>query len=177
MRWGLIPSWAKEEKVGFRMINARAETIDSKPAFKKLFKTRRCLVLADGFYEWRQDSGGKAKAPYRFVLREGRPFAMAGLWDAWSEGQGPALLTYTIITTSANKVVGRVHPRMPVILDARGRREWLDRAAGPERLAELLKPFDSSAMEGYRVSSGVNKPANDHENLILPVNEDYGLFR
>ena len=128
MRWGLVPSWAKEEKIGYKMINARAETVESKPAFQRRFKTGRCLVLADGFYEWRKDQGGRTKVPFRYTLKGGQPFAMAGLWDSWSGEEGKVLLTYTIITTSANELVGRIHPRMPVILDNRaGAGGWTGR--------------------------------------------------
>ncbi len=176
MRWGLVPAWAEDEKIGYRMINARAETVDQKPAFKRLFKSRRCLVLVDGFYEWSRPGKGGTKVPYRFTMAGGRPFALAGLWDSWRAGQDKALETYTIITTRANELVGRVHDRMPVILNKEDRRVWLDGESGEERLLGLLGPYDPGSMEGYRVSPGVNKPSNEDESLILPWEEQKGLF-
>lgn len=175
MRWGLVPSWAKDEKIGYRMINARAETVGRKPAFKRLFKSRRCLVLADGFYEWSRPEKGRTKVPFRFVLKAGEPFALAGLWDSWKGGPEGALETYTIVTTRANELVGKIHERMPVILDRAGRLEWLSPGAGEESLAPLLEPFDPGAMEGYRVSPRVNKAGNEDPGLILPwEGEEHG---
>jgi putative SOS response-associated peptidase YedK len=174
MRWGLVPAWAKEERVGFKMINARAETIDTKPAFKRLFKSRRCLVLADGFYEWKSAGKGETKIPYRFTLKGGRPFALAGLWDRWGKGEDGILETYTIVTTSANDLVGQIHPRMPVILDPEGRTGWLDPDSGEDSLRQLLAPFEAGEMVGHRVSTLVNKPVNDDKGLILPVEDGPG---
>ena len=181
MRWGLVPSWARDEKIGFRMINARAETVGQKQVFKRLFKSRRCLVLADGFYEWSRSDRGKAKVPYRFTVQGGRPFALAGLWDSWTAGPGEGPLeTYTIITTRANSLVGRVHERMPVILRKSDQPVWLDREAPEEKLGSLLEPYDSEAMKGYRVSARLNKAGRDDPSLILPQeeepDEEPGLF-
>ncbi len=176
MRWGLVPSWAKEERIGYKMINARAETIETKPAFRRLFKSRRCLVLADGFYEWNGIEKGKTKIPYRFTIRGGRPFALAGLWDRWRGDNDKTLDTYTIITTSANDLVGLVHERMPVILGSRAKTVWLDRNSGRDSLPALLKPYDPEEMEVHRVSTLVNKPIHDDPSLILPDQGDPGLF-
>lgn len=176
MRWGLVPAWAKEERIGYKMINARAETVNIKPSFKRLFKMRRCLVLADGFYEWKRAEKGGEKAPYRFTLKDGRPFAMAGLWDGWRGNDNGILETYTILTTSANDLVRRIHDRMPVILRTGDRDGWLDQKAGEDRLQALLRPHDPRKMKGYRVSTKVNKPGNDDQSLLLLQEDGPGLF-
>jgi len=167
MRWGLIPHWAKEEKIGYRMINARAETLNSKPSFKGLLRKRRCLVLADGFYEWAKSKDKKVKTPLRYILKGGEPFAMAGLWTSWKAPDETWLESYTIITTESNELVAEVHDRMPVILAEEKEGAWLDpRLADPEELAQLLKPYPADLMEGYQVSRRVNSPANEGEELI-----------
>jgi len=170
MRWGLIPPWAKEAASGYKMINARAETVAAKPSFKGPLARRRCLVLADGFYEWQRQAGQKAKTPFRFVLAGKEPFALAGLWERWAGPEGREILSYTIITTPANELIQSVHDRMPVILDPDDERPWLDPAlTDPTLLTKLLKPFPAAKMAGYPVSPAVNSTANDAPALILPV--------
>jgi len=170
MRWGLIPHWAKEEKIGYRMINARADTLNSKPSFKGLLRKRRCLVLADGFYEWAKSKDMKVKTPFRYILKGGDPFAMAGLWTSWKAPDGSWLESYTIITTDSNELVSAVHDRMPVILPEEKEGTWLDPGmTDPYVLAELLNPYPAGLMEGYEVSRRVNPPANEGEELVRPV--------
>ena len=176
MRWGLVPAWAKEERIGYRMINARAETVRVKPAFRKLFKTRRCLVLADGFYEWSRTGKGGPKIPHRFTVRGGAPFAMAGLWDGWLGNGDKILETFTILTTAANDLVGRIHDRMPVILSAGDRSAWIDENSSPEQLQALLKPHDPREMESRQVSAGLNRPGSRDEASALPQRDTPGLF-
>ena len=168
LRWGLVPFWAKDPGIGNRMINARGETVASKPAFRAAFRRRRCLVLADGFYEWQKVPGGKQ--PWLIAQASGEPFAMAGLWESWSgDGREEPLETCTIITTAGNAMMRELHDRMPVILDAAGIDEWLDPAAKPERLTPLLAPAPDGVLEARAVSRRVNSPANDGPELILPV--------
>ena len=168
MRWGLVPSWAKDPSIGNRMINARAETVAQKPAFKRLLGKRRCLVLADGFYEWRRE--GKRKFPMRIVLKDTRPFAFAGLWDAWKRAEGDELHSFTIITTEANELLRPIHDRMPVILDGESGAKWLDpELTEPRLLTVLLLPLASELMEAYEVSTMVNSPANDRPECISPL--------
>jgi putative SOS response-associated peptidase YedK len=169
MRWGLVPYWAKDESIGYRMINARAETIAQKPSFKKPFKERRCLVLADGFYEWKKTERKGLKIPMRFVLKSRMPFAFAGLWDVWQKPGGDRLLSFTIITTEANDLMRPIHNRMPVILHRENEELWLD----PElkdfnKLASLLTPYPSDMMESYEVAPLVNSPRNDTPECIEP---------
>lgn len=167
-RWGLIPYWAKDPAVGNRMINARAETVATKPAFRRAFERGRCLVLADGFYEWKKEPAGKW--PMLIRLRSRRPFAFAGLWDRWSPGDGTEpVRTFTIITTDANDAVRPIHARMPVILGPAERELWLDPSADPGTLLELLRPYGGSDLETYRVSRLVNSPANNRPECIEPV--------
>lgn len=169
MRWGLVPHWAKEDSIGYKLINARAETITQKPSFKEPLKTRRCLVLADGFYEWQKTEKKNVKIPMRFVLKNGEPFALAGLWDLWQKPDGDKLLSFTIITTNANDLVGRIHDRMPVILRKEDEDIWLDtNSKGIDKLVSLLKPYPSDMMEGYEVSTLVNSPKNDTPECIQP---------
>ena len=168
MHWGLVPSWAKDPSIGNRMINARAETLTEKPSFKRLVGKRRCLVLADGFYEWRRE--GKRKVPMRIVLRDGQPFTFAGLWDAWKRAEGDDIYSFTIITTEANDLLRPIHDRMPVILDRESGERWLDpELTDPRLLTILLQPFRSDVMEAYEVSPVVNSPTNDRPECILPV--------
>ncbi|HWP47038.1 MAG TPA: SOS response-associated peptidase [Candidatus Limnocylindrales bacterium] len=175
MHWGLVPSWAKETSTGYKMINARAETLTQKPSFKKSFQRRRCLVPADGFYEWRKN-GGRAKTPLRFVLKSGDPFAFAGLWDIWQGSDEDAtegnnrllLLSFTIITTEANDLIRPIHDRMPVILQPKDEDTWLDPdLKDVNKLASLLVPYPSDKMMGYEVSSLVNSPQNDTPECLL----------
>ena len=166
-RWGLIPSWAQDPAVGKKMINARAETLGEKPAFKNLLGTRRCLVLADGFYEWRKE--GKGKVPMRFKLKSGEPFTFAGLWDSWKQPDGNLLCTYTIITTEPNDVLRPIRNRMPVILNNDDALKWLALDDAIAHALALLKPYPSSEMEGYDVSPLVNNPRNDSPECIQPL--------
>ena len=164
LKWGLVPSWAKDPKIGYKMINARAETVDQKPSFKKLLKRRRCLIIADGFYEWKKEDSGKQ--PFRFQMKTEEPFAFAGLWDRW-ENNGETLHTCTIITTEANAVVNGIHDRMPVILPKKKEQIWLDRSIEDEAyLKSLLIPFSEDQMEKYPVSSLVNSPKNDTREIV-----------
>lgn len=166
-KWGLVPSWSKDTKMGYRMINARAETISEKPSFKKPFKSQRCLVIADGFYEW-QKPDKKTKIPYRFTMKDKKLFAMAGLWDIWEKQDDP-LNTFTIITTSENELMRPVHDRMPVILPEGNRQIWLDPESNEAELKELLVPYDSNKMDSYRVSDVVNSWKNDLPECFISV--------
>lgn len=168
MRWGLVPSWAKDPKIGNRMINARSETLAEKPSFRTAFKRRRCLIPADGFYEWKRE--GKAKKPMLITANPGGLFAFAGLWETWKQPDDSWLLTCAIITTSANEFMKSIHDRMPVILPRESEASWLD----PEEqdtaiLSELLLPYDSDRMEAYEVSTLVNSPRNNFPEVIEPV--------
>ncbi len=169
-RWGLIPAWAKDPKIGNRMINARAETLAEKTSFRLAFKRRRCLVLADGFYEWRKDDGSTAKTPMYVQLKSGEPFAFAGLWEAWRAKDDQTILTCTIITTTPNSLMEKIHNRMPVILKPETYEPWLDpEPQEPESLDKLLKPYPASQMKAYAVSRMVNSPANDSPECIVPA--------
>jgi putative SOS response-associated peptidase YedK len=160
VRWGLVPSWAKALKIGHRMINARAETVAQKPAFRSAFKRRRCLVLTDGFYEWKPTPEGKQ--PHHFGLADDSPFALAGLWERWQPDEdADPLDTFTIVTTEANPVVAPVHHRMPVILSPGDYDTWLDRDTPPEVAHALLGPCPPDAMVRWPVSTLVNSPRND----------------
>ncbi len=168
LRWGLIPMWAEGPAVGSRMINARAETVATKPAFRRAFRERRCLILADGFYEWQRQDG--RKQPFYIRLHDGRPFAFAGLWERWVPLDGQPLDSSTIITTKSNDLVGRIHQRMPVILAPEDYDLWLDPSLHePERLQPLLRPHPAEEMVAYPVSTRVNNPANDTPDCIVPV--------
>ena len=165
MHWGLIPSWAKDPSIGNKMINARAETLSEKPSFKRLIAKRRCLVLSDGFYEWRKE--GKRKAPMRIRLKTGEPFGFAGLWDSWRKPDGSDLQTFTIITTEANELLKPIHDRMPVILLKEAEQQWLGfDVKDTSELLSLLKPYPSDLMEAYDVSLLVNSPRNDLPQCI-----------
>lgn len=167
LRWGLVPSWAKNPKIGYKMINARAETVDEKPSFRNLLIRRRCLIIADGFYEWKKE--GKIKQPYRFQFKAKEPFAFAGLWDRW-ENDGEVIHSCTIITTEANTLVKSVHDRMPVILTRDAEKIWLDRSVqNKNELKSLLIPFDRSKMEAFPVSTLVNSPRNDSEEIVTAL--------
>jgi putative SOS response-associated peptidase YedK len=170
LRWGLIPSWAEDASIGSRMINARAETLAFKPAFRELLARRRCVILADGFYEWKRTASGKQ--PMHIRLASGKPFAFAALWDRSSRLPGDPLHTCTIITTEPNELVGLIHNRMPVILDPRARERWLDTNASAEELMAVLKPYDGEdALIAYEVSDRVNATSHDSPELIIPVNK------
>lgn len=166
--WGLIPSWAKDPKIGSQMINARAETLAEKPSFKNAYKRRRCLVLADGFYEWRKEGDG-AKTPMYIRLASGDPFAFAGLWEMWQTAED-TILSCTIITTDPNDLMAQIHNRMPVILPPTAYEQWLDPAErSPDQLQGLLQPYPAELMTAYPVSKMVNSPKNDSSALIEPA--------
>ncbi|BBW95970.1 SOS response-associated peptidase [Geobacillus icigianus] len=168
MRWGLVPFWAKDVRIGAKMINARAETVDEKASFRQAFKRRRCLILADGFYEWKKE--GKTKVPYRFMLATGAPFAFAGLWERWEGASGP-LETCAIMTTRANELIAPIHDRMPVILPSERHDDWLDPSFDDsEYLKTFLRPYPSEQMRMYEVAPLVNSPKNDVSACIEPVN-------
>jgi len=169
LRWGVIPSWAKDRKMGYRLINARAETVAEKPSFRAAFKQRRCLVAADAFYEWRQTPQGKQ--PYLIRLRGGEPFALAGLWETWHDkATGERVEFCTIIVGAANDLVRPIHDRMPVIVPPADFDAWLDPAVRDRAvLLPLLKPYHPDEMEAYAISSRVNKPANEGPELIEAV--------
>ncbi|MGE5655557.1 MAG: SOS response-associated peptidase [Actinomycetota bacterium] len=170
MRWGLIPSWAKDPKIGNRMINARVETVAEKPAFRNALKQRRCLVLADGFYEWQQQ--GKQKQPYYFQVNQGEPFAFAGLWETWQSPEDERIVSCTLITTVANDKVQPIHDRMPVILSPESYDAWLDPSLKePQAVLSLLVPEPVEKMKTYPVSQGVNNPSFDRPDCIQPLAE------
>lgn len=164
LRWGLIPSWAKDPAIGNKLINARAETVAEKPSFRSAFRHRRCLVIADGFYEWRRQDG--KKQPFYFRLHDGQPFAFAGLWEHWQDSMGEVIDSCTIITTEANEILQPIHDRMPVILNPKDYDLWLDPVEKPEQLQQLLQSYSSTEMTSYPVSTKVNKPTNDTPELI-----------
>ena len=167
LRWGLIPSWSKDPAIGAKLINARSETVAEKPSFRSAFKQRRCLIVADGFYEWRKQSG--KKQPFYFSLENGSPFAFAGLWEHWHDAEATQLETSTILTTVANQTVAQVHDRMPVILPAESYDRWLDPTADPSDLKALLRPYDSTLMIAYPVGLSVNSPRNDTLECTSPL--------
>jgi putative SOS response-associated peptidase YedK len=168
--WGLIPSWTKPDKLGkYSLINARSETAAEKPSFKNSFRRRRCLILADGFYEWSKPAGGGPKTPYYFTLSDHQPFAFAGLWEIWTSPDGDQIKSACILTTSPNEIVKPVHERMPVILDPADYQAWLDpEEIKPEDLQGLLKPFPGGSMDSYPVSTYVNSPKNNSPQCIQP---------
>jgi putative SOS response-associated peptidase YedK len=167
MKWGLIPFWAKDPKIGYQTINARSEELAGKPSFREPFKRGRCLIPASGFYEWAVV--GKEKYPYYFRLRSGEMFAFAGLYDTWKDAEGKAIKTYTIITTRANTLVNNVHPRMPVILQRLYEDIWADNSTfDGERLQKMLMPYPAIEMDGWGVSLLVNNTRNNQPELIKP---------
>lgn len=167
LKWGLVPPWAKDQKIGYKMINARAETAAEKPSFRHAFKKKRCLIIADAFYEWQRTDEGKI--PMLAKLKSGKPFAFAGLWETWQSPEGETVNTCTILTTQANRVMGTIHDRMPVMLSEEGEKLWLDPQQDPQVLEELLKPFDSEEMETFEVSDAVNSPKHNGPELIRKV--------
>ncbi|RNI22694.1 SOS response-associated peptidase [Rufibacter latericius] len=173
--WGLLPSWAKEKEHGLRPINARTETILEKSTFKRLLAHKRCLVPADGFYEWKKV--GKDKTPYRILMKEGQLFTFAGLWDEWVDpSTGEVLHTFTVITTEPNELMAGIHNRMPVILHPEEEHLWLSESEDVNRLAELLRPYPAEEMTAYPVSALVNSPKNDVPSVLEPVSEQGSLF-
>ena len=176
MRWGLIPHWAKNPAVGSPMINARAETVAQKPAFRDALRRRRCLVLADGFYEWRKM--GRAKTPMRIAMESGDPFAFAGLWSIWKDPEGNAIPSCAIITTQANDLLRPIHNRMPVILPKAMEEFWLDRdVQDPHALADVLTSYPSDLMRAYPVSTLVNSARNNRPEVMEPAASDSLLAR
>ena len=168
--WGLIPMWAKDPNIGNRLINARSETLEEKPAFRGSLKYKRCLVLADGFYEWKSSPGKKVKTPFFIHMKDRKPFAFAGLWDSWNGPEGSQLRSCAIITTEPNELTAIIHDRMPVILHPRDYAKWLDPSPQtPEQLKPLLKPFPAELMNAYPVGTLVNTPANDTPELVVPA--------
>jgi putative SOS response-associated peptidase YedK len=166
LRWGLIPSWASDPSMGSRMINARAESLAEKPSWENSLRFRRCLVLADGYYEW--SGTGKTRAPWFFHLSGNRPFAMAGLWDRW-ERPGDRRETCTVITTRAGALASTVHNRMPVLFSMDAASEWLDSSTSVSRALALLEPYEGKDLECHEVSRYVNSPVNDSPECIAPV--------
>ena len=168
LRWGLVPFWAKDPAIGNRMINARAETVAEKPSYRAAFRHRRCIVLADGFYEWRKE--GDAKTPYFISLASGEPFGLAGLWENWKSPSGEWVRSCTIITTKPNAFMDPIHNRMPVILSEETEPLWLDPVTeDPDILRPLLLPSPAEEMESYQVSTYVNSPRNQGPECIKPV--------
>ncbi len=167
--WGLIPSWAKDPAIGSRLINARAETLAEKPSFRGSLKYKRCIIPADGFYEWQSRPGIRAKVPNFIHMQDGRPFAFAGLWDEWQSPEGGLLRSATIITTVPNSLMAQLHNRMPVILPPESYDAWLDPAPrSAESVLPLLQPYEAGLMEAYPVSTLVNSPENDRPALVEP---------
>ncbi len=177
MQWGLVPSWARDPTIGSRMINARGETLTEKPAFRGLVRSKRCLVPADGFYEWKRTGGKGPKQPLRFVRKDRRLFGFAGLWDCRHDGDGGELISFTIITTEPNELVKPVHNRMPVILREEDESAWLDPAVGnAEALAGMIGPYPAGDMECYPVSPRMNRPDWNAPGCIEPCTAEPDLF-
>jgi putative SOS response-associated peptidase YedK len=176
MQWGLVPSWSKDPSSGPRPINARSEDAAGKPFFRNAMRKRRCLILADGFYEWKKnpDNPKARKQPFAIQLADKQPFGMAGLWEYW-DGHGGPLLTCTIMTTTPNELMADIHDRMPVILSPEDHDRWLDpKLEKADDVADLLRPYPAEQMHAYAISTRVNSPANDDERCLEPA--DTGLF-
>lgn len=168
LHWGLIPSWAKERSIAYKMINARWETLLEKPSFRQAYKYRRCVVPASGFYEWRHE--GKAKLPHYIRIRDGVPMLFAGLWESWKSPDGELVESFTILTTSANKLLESIHTRMPVILHPDECRRWLDRhLTDPAPLSVFFQPYPADLMEMWQVSPLVNTVKHDSCEMIAPA--------
>lgn len=166
-RWGLIPSWSKDPKIGSRLINARGETVAEKPSFRAAFKRRRCLIPASGFYEWQRV--GDAKQPMYIYPAEGSTFGLAGLWETWRAPDGSEVDTCTILTTTPNELMNVIHNRMPVIIEPEDYSMWLDPGDRPEDALHLLRPYPAHKMAAYPVSTVVNNPRNDTPECIAPL--------
>jgi putative SOS response-associated peptidase YedK len=168
LRWGLIPSWAQDPDIGARMINARAETAAEKPAFRAAFRRRRCLVVADGFYEWQKQGG--LKQPFYIHLRDSQPFGFAGLWEFWKDPEGQAVETCTLLTTEPNSLIRSFHNRMPVILAPEYYDMWLNpEIEDPAVLQPMLKAYPPEEMEAYPISCWVNNPDNEGPRCVEPL--------
>jgi putative SOS response-associated peptidase YedK len=170
MHWGLVPSWADSNQFAGRLINARSETVDRKPSFREAFRQRRCLIPADGFFEWKKD--GHQRLPYYFRIQAGEIFAFAGLWESWRGDSDTDFRSCTILTTEPNSLVKDVHDRMPVILPPEAYDTWLSNDSGSTALKSLLAPFPSSKMTTYPVSRSVNSPRNDSIECIQPSTDE-----
>jgi putative SOS response-associated peptidase YedK len=169
LRWGLIPPWAKDMSIGYKMINARAETLIDKPSFRNAYKKKRCLIVADSFYEWKRIDS-KTKIPMRIKLKSNELFSMAGLWENWKSPDGKSIYSCSVITTSPNALVQDIHDRMPVILKPDAEKYWLDPSiTDTTKLNPLLKPLDHALMEAYEVSPLVNSPKNNSIELIQKI--------
>ena len=168
LKWGLVPPWAKDSKIGFKMINARAETVHEKPSFREAFKKRRCLIVADSFYEWKRTE--ERKIPMRIKMKNDELFAMAGLWESWKDDKGDLVHTCTILTTEPNDLMSSIHDRMPVILKQEDEQKWLNPSLKHmDELRPLLIPLDDGLLEAYEVSDKVNSPKNNVPELIEKV--------
>jgi len=164
--WGLIPFWAKDEKFGNKLINSKAETITEKPSFKNSFRQKRCLVICNGFYEWKKENN--KKTPYRIFLKNNELFSMAGIWDTWKDGEGRPINSFSIITTTPNSLMKNIHHRMPVILRKEDEKKWLGKTDQNE-LLKLLKPFEDKLMDAYPISELVNSPINNSPEIIKKI--------
>ncbi|ADC51456.1 YoqW [Alkalihalophilus pseudofirmus OF4] len=168
LKWGLVPVWAKDPKIGYKMINARGETVDEKPAFKRLLKRRRCLIVTDGFYEWKRTD--ETKQPYRITVND-RIFTFAGLWDRWKSGD-EEIVSCTILTTAPNEFMRDIHDRMPVILGDEERKVWLDPSIEDKEIVkDIIKPYPAQYMTAHEVSTYVNNPRNESEECIKSLSE------
>ncbi|MEY8189945.1 SOS response-associated peptidase [Peribacillus simplex] len=168
LRWGLIPFWAKDEKVGYKMINARAETIAEKTSFKNAYKKKRCLIIADSFYEWKKTP--ERKIPMRIKLKNHAPFGMAGIWESWKSPEGLSIYSCSVITTVPNELMTSIHDRMPVILKPEDEKDWLNPSINdPAYLQQYLNSFDSEQMEAFEVSTDVNSTKKNSPNLIQQI--------
>ena len=170
-RWGLVPFWADDPNIGNRMINARSETAHEKPSFRAAFKRRRCLILADGFFEWHAEQKGGTKTPYLFKLKNDHPFTFAGLYEHWQSPDGGELHTTTILTCKPNDLVKDYHNRMPVMLGKDARWVWLEEDKGEDALLDLLTPYPADEMKCFPVSREVNSPSNDRPEILTPVED------
>lgn len=169
LKWGLVPPWADDPKIGYMMINARAETAASKPAYREPLKRKRCIIPADGFYEWKRNEGGKTKQAMRIVKRDRSIFSFAGLYETWISPSGEKISTCVILTTTPNSVVAPIHDRMPVILKPEAESLWLNREVqNPVQLTAMFAPYPEEELEAYAVGSGVGNVRNDGPELILP---------
>ena len=170
--WGLVPAWAKDPSIGSRMINARAESLAEKPAFRRALQRRRCLIPADGFYEWRKEPNGR-KTPLFIRRKDRQPLALAGLWETWHDPGGSQLNSCTIITTEPNDLIRDIHDRMPAVLQPGDYQRWLDpEPRDPPELKDLLKPYPAELMEAYPVSRAVNSPKNNSPTCVEPIAPD-----
>lgn len=170
MRWGLVPRWAKDVKIGYHLINAKAESVSTRPAYREAFKTRRCIIPADAFYEW-QETGQSLKQPYAIVMKDRSVFSFAGLWEKWTDKtSGEVICSCTIITTEPNELCAPIHNRMPVILDPKNYAQWLgEQLAKNEELHAMLKPFPAERMACFKIGTRIGNVKNDDAALVEPV--------